>query len=317
MRFMLTHLFRILKYGTSYAIATGFFPKDVAKQVITLYSFVRIPDNIVDDIIPWTDLKSHYSQAKTKLLALRDERTHAYTANDRSDPTRGQYVSLFQDNTIPFQYSLDFYQAMIDDCTIHRYQTYTQLEWYMYWSASVVGLMMCHLIGFTDPAHEETAKSYAIELGNAMQLTNFLRDVREDYEELGRIYVPLYMDCFVPRSDSHCEEAIADEAIHTIHEDIISFCNGWYDQATEEKKKARADTMNIYITKCRTMYAHSLDGLQYLKPEWREAVRLAALLYESILDKIEHNTYDVFTKNCRTNLKDKSKTLYHYTTRWK
>ena len=60
----------------------------------------------------------------------------------------------------------------------------------MYGSASVVGLMMCHIIGFTDPTHEAKAKIYATELGNAMQLTNFLRDVREDYEELGRIYVP-------------------------------------------------------------------------------------------------------------------------------
>ncbi len=54
----------------------------------------------------------------------------------------------------------------------------------MYGSASVVGLMMCHLIGFTDPKYEKKAKSYATELGNAMQLTNFLRDVREDYEDL-------------------------------------------------------------------------------------------------------------------------------------
>jgi phytoene/squalene synthetase len=45
---MLTHLFRILNYGTSYAIATGFFPKEMAKKVLLLYSFVRIPDNIVD-----------------------------------------------------------------------------------------------------------------------------------------------------------------------------------------------------------------------------------------------------------------------------
>jgi phytoene/squalene synthetase len=49
---MLTHLFRIAKYGTSYAIATGFFPKEMAKKVLLLYSFVRIPDNIVDDVSP-------------------------------------------------------------------------------------------------------------------------------------------------------------------------------------------------------------------------------------------------------------------------
>jgi len=314
---MLTHLFRILKYGTSYAIATGFFPKETAKKVLLLYSFVRITDNIVDDITPWTDLKTHYAQAKIKLKTLQKERTHAYTNNLREDAQRGQYVILFQDNDIPFQYSLDFFKAMIDDCTIHRYKTYAQLEWYMYGSASVVGLMMCHIIGFIDSKHEKKAKIYATELGNAMQLTNFLRDVREDYEELGRIYIPLSMDCFVPRSDGHCEVATADEAIHTIHNDMISFCHWWYTTATEDKKRARADTMKMYIAQCRTMYAHSLDGLQYLNPEWRKAVRLAALLYESILDKIEYNDYDVFTKSCRTNLKDKFRTLYNHNRQWK
>ena len=79
----------------------------------------------------------------------------------------------------------------------------------MYGSASVVGLMMCHLIGFTDPQHEKIAKEYATVLGNAMQLTNFLRDVREDYEDLDRIYMPL--------------EDLAKHGLS--HDDIISFCH--------------------------------------------------------------------------------------------
>lgn len=309
---MFTHLFRILKYGTSYAIATGFFPKETAKKVLLLYSFVRIPDNIVDDVSrkskveshndTWSlkleawSLDKHYAQAKTKLLALRDERTHAYTNNLTQDTQRGQYVSLFKYNQIPFQYSLDFYQAMIDDCTIHRYDTYTQLEWYMYGSASVVGLMMCHLIGFVYPKDERIAKQYATKLWNAMQLTNFLRDVREDYEELGRIYIPLDHESIITWSINH--------------DDIISFCHWGYKTASEEQKKVRADTIKVYIAQCRTMYAHSLDGLQYLNPAWRKAVRLAAILYESILDKIEANEYDVFTKSCRTNLWDKCKVLF-------
>jgi phytoene synthase len=75
--------------------------------------------------------------------------------------------------------------------------------------------------------------------------------------------------------------------------------------------------MQYMITQCRDLYAYSLDGLQYLKPEWRQAVRIAALLYESILDKIERNHYDVFTKSARTTLRDKCITLYRYKTTWK
>lgn len=300
---MLTHLFRILNYGTSYAIATGFFPKEMAKKVLLLYSFVRIPDNIVDDITPWTDLKTHYTQAKIKLKTLQKQRTQAYTNNYRSDSIRGQYVALFQDNDIPFQYSLDFYKAMIDDCTIHRYKTYKQLEWYMYGSASVVGLMMCHIIWFIDKKHEKKAKVYATVLWNAMQLTNFLRDVREDYEELDRIYMP--------------SEILKRYGLS--HEDIGVFItwNHTNDIMTDIKKESRKLYMQSMIAECRAMYAHSLDGLQYLNPEWRKAVRIAALLYESILDKIEYNDYNVFTKSCRTNLKDKFQTLYNHNRQWK
>lgn len=290
---MLTHLIRIFRYGTSYALATGFFPKSIAKKVLLLYSFVRIPDNIVDEVT-WIELWWHYHQARVKLLALQDERIHAYTTKNREDSVWGQYVSLFHDNQIPFEYSQAFFKAMIDDCSIHRYETYEQLEGYMYGSASVVGLMMCHLIGFTDPDHEETAKAYATDLGNAMQLTNFLRDVREDYEDLERIYIPV--------------QILQDHGLS--HEDIISFCHGGYSKTPREKQEARISAMQSLIAKCRAMYTHSLDGLQYLRPEWRGAVRLAALLYASILDKIEKNQDDVFSKSCRTSLWDKVKVMY-------
>ena len=70
--------------------------------------------------------------------------------------------------------------------------------------------------------------------------------------------------------------------------------------------------MKELIDECRTMYTHSLDGLIYLHPDGQKAIRLAARLYESILDKIERNDYDVFAKSCRTNFLDKSQTLYSY-----
>ena len=76
---------------------------------------------------------------------------------------------------------------MIQDLTQTRYQTYDELKNYMWGSASVVGLMMSHVIGFNDMR----ALKYAPKLGYAMQLTNFLRDIDEDYQLRGRIYLPL------------------------------------------------------------------------------------------------------------------------------
>ena len=77
----------------------------------------------------------------------------------------------------------------------------------MYGSASVVGLMMCYIVGYQDEESLEVAKPYAIELGNAMQLTNFLRDIREDYADIGRIYIP--------------EQILHNH--HLSHEDIIRY----------------------------------------------------------------------------------------------
>ena len=77
----------------------------------------------------------------------------------------------------------------------------------MYGSASVVGLMMCYIVGYQDEESLEIAKPYAIELGNAMQLTNFLRDIREDYADIGRIYIP--------------EQILRKH--HLSHEDIIRY----------------------------------------------------------------------------------------------
>ena len=292
---MLTHLFRIVKYGTSYAIATGFFPKRIKKDVLLLYSFVRIPDNIVDNITWWKNLNTHYKQAKKELELLQQSRTKAYEDNDITNITWWEYISLFRNNNIPFQYSIDFFKAMINDCSIHRYKSYEQLEWYMYWSASVVWLMMCHIIGFTHKKDEKKAKEFATELWNAMQLTNFLRDVREDYEDLNRIYMPL--DIL--------------KRYWLSHDDVALFITWKYqdDIILDIKKEARKMYMEYMISHCRKMYISSLNWLQYLNPEWRRAVKIAALLYESILDKIERNKYDVFTKSARTNISDKSKIL--------
>ena len=130
-----------------------------------------------------------------------------------------------------------------------------------------------------------------------MQLTNFLRDIREDYVELDRIYMPM-----------------KELEIHGLsHQDIISYCDVAHSHPmTKKDRKERRPYMKMMIIKCREMYKHSLIGLQYLQPEGRKAVELAAVLYESILDKIEKNDYDVFTLSARTTLRDKFITLYNY-----
>jgi phytoene/squalene synthetase len=90
---MLSHYFRMFSYGTSYRIATMMFPREIRDAVLKLYSFVRVPDNMVDEVecrdtlsaCP-QDLTQHYTQAKTQLTTYYQHRQTAYTTNNTSDP---------------------------------------------------------------------------------------------------------------------------------------------------------------------------------------------------------------------------------------
>jgi phytoene/squalene synthetase len=131
-------------------------------------------------------LKKHYQHAYKILNNKLEERKNAFITKDFNNPVRGKYVKLFFDYNIPFEYSNSFFQSMIRDCNFFRYDTEKQLNEYVYGSAASIGLMMCHLIGIKNTE----AFPYARSLGDAMQFTNFLRDIKQDYIYLDRIYLP-------------------------------------------------------------------------------------------------------------------------------
>ena len=87
---------------------------------------------------------------------------------------------------LPKQYFLDLLAGCRMDLTVSRYQNWEELEKYCYRVAGVVGLIMSRVFNVRD----EAALKNAVGMGNAMQLTNILRDVREDRDR-GRIYLPL------------------------------------------------------------------------------------------------------------------------------
>lgn len=317
---MFSYVFRMFRYGMSYFIATIFFAKDIRKAVLKLYSFVRIPDNIVDVVDWWFDIKSnaiycenkecwlsdknsicrhrcrsmlnkHYQNAFVQLQSYYNQWKTVYTNQDVNDQVLGEYVQLFQDYKIPFEYSKSFFDSMIMDCSASRYNTYKQLDEYMYGSAAVVGLMMCSLMWVKDPR----ALPYAEKLWDAMQLTNFLRDIQEDIIYLDRIYLPL--------------EDLQKYALD--HDDIIAFANDWQNK-NPQKWNAFQSYMKDQIVLCRKMYLEAIEWYQYLPIDAQKAVSLASLLYQEILNKIEKNDYDVFAKSARPNFLDKIRVLFKW-----
>lgn len=138
--------------------------------------------------------------------------------------------------------------------------------------------MMSSLLGV-----KQEAFPYARKLGEAMQMTNFLRDIDEDYTQFGRIYLP--------------EQDLARFGLG--HQDIIASC---------QTKKIRPEFnayMQYAIGNCDRLYEESKTGIAMLPDYAQKAVTVSAVLYQSILRKIQRNQYNVFARPAKTSTFDK------------
>ncbi len=245
----------IKKYGTGYYRATFLFPKHIQKVVWTLYQFVRLPDEIVD-----TQIEGAEENLSVWENTWKDE---VYNKKRSPNTVVHDFVSVMYTYNIPPEYVEAFFAAMRQDITKDRYETYVDLEGYMYGSATVIGYMMSHIIG-----HTEGALPYARALGEAFQMTNFLRDIKEDYDERGRIYIPIEDMKKFGVTESHISQGIADDAWKAL--------------------------MRYEVERTRLLYETGVSGITYLNPEGRKAVYAAALIYKEILDMIEENEFSIF-----------------------
>lgn len=263
------------KYGTSYFLASRFFPREKRYATWVLYAFFRIPDEIVD-----TEQKNPLI-AKNKLTEWKAKWQKTYVYEDNSNDILVATRTIFMKYKIPFEYSISFLDAMIQDTDKTSYRSFDELKQYMFGSASVVGIMMSYVIGY-----EKNALSYAEDLGYAMQLTNFLRDIDEDYSERKRIYMP---------EDELKSFGLSKEIIVN-------------KSQTQDWKKF----LQFQIFRARGLYLHANKGIELLHKDGRRAVRLASHLYEKILDKIEQNNYIVWKKRAKTTFLEKIKIVIQW-----
>ena len=158
------------------------------------------------------------------------------------------------------------------DLEVTRYQTSEDLRGDMRGSAAAVGIMMCSVMGATIDAD---LLACASALGEAMQLANFIRDVGEDTDR-GRIYLPL--------------------------EDLSHFGVSEEDVLNGRMSPAFKDLIRFEIARARDLFAKSDAGIARLPRQAQIPVLLARVLYSQILDRVEANHYDVFTRRARTGL---------------
>jgi phytoene synthase len=244
------------RYGTTYYWSTFVLPREKRPHVWALYAFCRHADDIVDDLGPAT--------VEVRAKALDDLGARFFAdleAGASEDPVLKAVVHTVRAFDIDPGCFERFLRSMAMDLTVGSYTTWSALLGYMDGSAAVIGEMMLPILEPLSPDALEPAR----DLGNAFQLTNFLRDVAEDLDR-GRIYLP--------QQDLH--RFGADPSRRTVDA-------GWRELMAFEIERARA------------LYRSADRGVALLPPASARCIRAARTLYSEILDRIEAAGYDVFT----------------------
>jgi len=244
--------------GKTFHVATRLLPERVREATYVLYAFFRVADEVVDD--------ANGSSPADQRAELEAIRAAALGERETDDPVLAAFNELRERYDLSSADINTFIDAMISDIDTERYETYADLEAYMDGSASAVGRMMTDVM---DPENPERALPHATALGEAFQLTNFLRDVREDVVELDRIYLP--------------QSTLAQHGV--TNEQIRNF----------EMDSNFAAAMQAELHRAESLYEEGVAGIKYLPTDCQLAVLLAAVLYADHHRLIRDREYDVLS----------------------
>jgi 15-cis-phytoene synthase len=243
-------------HSRTFFMASSLLPEAKQRAVRALYAFCRVTDDIVDC----------ESDSAVRAARLEDWKERVSICNP---PVTDIVALAWADARANFSIPRGYAQQLIDgvscDLTKTRYQTFEELAEYSYGVASTVGLMAMHIIGFEG----EDALPYAVRLGVALQITNILRDIAEDWR-VGRLYLP--------------------------QEELEAFGLSEADIERGEVTERWRNFMRFQIARNRRLYQESWEGIQMLDRDGRTAISAAAILYRDILQDIENHDYDVFSR---------------------
>lgn len=202
------------KYSTSFSLGISFLKKDLQKPIYAVYGFVRFADEIVD---------SFHNFDKADLLADFKKQTYAAIEKGISlNPILNSFQWAVNKYNIPLNLIETFLASMEMDLESET-STFDQskYEQYILGSAEVVGLMCLKIFVRGDETAYEKLKDSAMKLGSAFQKINFLRDLKADYQDLGRTYFPgINMEDFSSEVKKEIEEDIAKD-FHEGYQGII------------------------------------------------------------------------------------------------
>jgi phytoene synthase len=261
------------KYSKTFYLGTLLMPEPKRRAIWAIYVWCRRTDELVDG--PQAELTTPET-----LEAWEEKLESVFAGNPLDDPDVA-LVDTIQRFPLEIQPFRDMIAGQRMDLYRSRYETFEELNLYCYRVAGTVGLMSAAVMGlepFSDrlqppwfnPFSVETnPQEQAIALGIANQLTNILRDVGEDARR-GRIYLPLEDLALFDYSEQDLFKGVVDERWQSL--------------------------MCFQIQRARKFYAQAEGGIRALSQDARWPVWSALMLYRQILDVIERNQYDVFTR---------------------
>jgi phytoene synthase len=258
------------KYSKTFYLGTLLMPKQKRSAIWAIYVWCRRTDELVDG--PQAKLTT------PETLDLWEQQLESVFAGQPIDDPDVALVDTLKRFPMDIQPFRDMIAGQRMDLYRSRYETFEELKLYCYRVAGTVGLMSSAVLGVDTgygnaPWYRDRPiylpEQEAIALGIANQLTNILRDVGEDAGR-GRIYLPL--------------------------EDLESFKYSERDLFAGVINERWRKLMDFQIQRARKYYQQAEIGIRTLNPDSRWPVWSALMLYQGILDVIERNQYDVFTR---------------------
>ncbi|MCL4861707.1 MAG: squalene/phytoene synthase family protein [Caldilineaceae bacterium] len=246
------------EHSRSFHLASALLPDEKRRAVRALYAFCRTADDLVD---------CHTEHRAQRLEHWRRQILGAHPPEN--DPVALAWTDARLRHHVPIRYAEQLIDGVARDLTTSRYATFDALAAYCYGVASTVGLMSMHIVGFAGAE----ALPYAIKLGVALQITNILRDVAEDWRA-GRLYLPQADLAHFGLSETDIAERVATGLVDA---------------------RWRA-FMRFQVARNRRLYDEAMPGIRLLADDGRFAIAAAAELYRAILVDIEEHDYDVFTR---------------------
>ena len=169
------------RYSTSFSLGISFLHKEIQKPIYAIYGFVRFADEIVDSF--------HGFEKQALLSDFKKQTYHAIDQGISLNPILNSFQWVVNTYHIPLELIETFLQSMEMDLEQKEYDK-NGYDQYILGSAEVVGLMCLKVFVNSSEAEYERLKPFAMKLGSAFQKINFLRDLKADFQELGRTYFP-------------------------------------------------------------------------------------------------------------------------------